>query len=152
MPRFLDCKGRPWQVDITVTTLKRVRSALNIDLAAIFENEAKVLQQLTTDPVMLCDVLYVICQAQAEAQKISSDDFGEGLAGEALAQAVDAMTGALIGFFPKDRAAVLKKVTDKANEVQARAAALALAAIDSPETEKKLQSLLGMSSTPTPVS
>jgi len=106
MRTFKDNAGRTWTVSIEVDAIRRVRSALNVNLTST--NFADVLQQLLSDPVLLCDVLYVLCKPEADKQNISDIDFGRAMAGDAIDHATQALLGELANFTPnpRDRARV----------------------------------------------
>ena len=112
MPRFKDNKGREWVVEVTVAAVKRVRSLTGVDLLDI--ESGALLRSLLGDPIALVDVLYAVCQPAAAEIGVDDGDFGEALAGDAVASATDALIEGLVGFFPspKDRenwAAVLQR-------------------------------------------
>lgn len=99
MARFKDNAGREWDITITTATIKRVRaSALAVDLLEIVEG--KLLTRLYRDPVFLVDLVYEICRPQCEEKDVSAEQFGEAMAGDAIAGAVDALTKGLTDFFP----------------------------------------------------
>jgi hypothetical protein len=116
VPRFTDNEGCDWVVSINVATVKRVRSMLDVDLLEILGG--KLLDRLIVDPVLLVDVVYVVCKPEADDAAINSEEFGRRMSGDAIAAATRALLEALASFFPspKDRAnlrAVLT-ATDKA--------------------------------------
>ena len=118
MHGFKDSAGRYWSVRVDVGAVKRVRAALGVDLMQVAERknaeggrEPGVLERLASDPVLLVDVIYVLCRDQAEAQGVSDENFGATMAGDALDHAVKAMLGAIVDFFPNPRErAALKRV------------------------------------------
>ena len=67
MKSFTDNLGRAWTLVVNVATIKRVRALCNVDLNSIIEVEedgkpsAKLLEHLSSDPVLLVDVLYAVC-------------------------------------------------------------------------------------------
>ena len=64
MKTFTDNKGRTWTLEVTVATVKRVRGLCKVDLNSIVELDknnkpsAELLERLSSDPVLLVDVLY----------------------------------------------------------------------------------------------
>lgn len=74
MHTFTDTQGRPWTITLNVDAIRRVRSVLNINLLEAIEG--KLLERLITDPVLLCDILFVVIQPEAIAKEISDEDFG----------------------------------------------------------------------------
>lgn len=116
MKSFQDCKGRSWDVTITVATIKRVRSLAGVDLMEAIDGE--IIDRMGADPVLLVNVLYAVCKPQADAAMLNDEDFGESMAGDAIEHATAALIEALIDFFPnaRDRAA-LREVYQAAMEV-----------------------------------
>jgi hypothetical protein len=120
MHTFTDCKDRPWTVDLTVATLKRVREATGVNLYSLVDDGARALGELVGDPERLVGVLYVLCEPQVKERSLSPEDFGSGFRGDALEQAADAFVAELVDFFPNRRARdALAKVIGKGRETAA---------------------------------
>ena len=51
-----------WTVQITVATIKRVQALVGVNLLDVLDSKSHLLEKLSTDPILLCDVLYAICQ------------------------------------------------------------------------------------------
>lgn len=100
MSSFRDNEGRRWDVAVTVATVKRVRSLCDVDLMGIVDSDGELLERLFSDPVLLVDVLYAVCQPQAEDRGVTDVAFGESLAGDAVAAATDALLEGIVDFFP----------------------------------------------------
>jgi len=112
---FKDNKGREWNVLVGVNELRRVRQLVGVDLMQVVEGH--LAEELAKDPVRLCDVLYALCQPQADAQHISDVEFGEGLAGDAIERAVSALLDALVDFFPSRQGSLLRLAREKMQDV-----------------------------------
>ena len=96
MKSFTDSLGRAWTLVVNVATIKRVRALCGVDLNTIVEVEdgkpsAKLLEKLSSDPVLLVDVLYAVCKPECDQRNVSDEDFGAAMAGDAVEQATDAM-------------------------------------------------------------
>jgi hypothetical protein len=135
MHDFVDSAGRRWSVRVDVGAVKRVRTRLGVDLMDVAgkgkEGSPGVLQRLAADPVLLVDVLFVLCEVQARERGVSDEQFGESMAGDALDHAVKAMLGAIVDFFPNPRErAALKRVLTAADAEAERARARMEAALD----------------------
>ena len=100
MRSFKDAKGRIWDLEVTVNAVKRVRSRYGVDLMALIDNQFAGLVQILKDQVALCDVIYVLIEDQAKARGLTDEDFGAGMAGDALADASDVFAEAYLDFFP----------------------------------------------------
>ncbi len=110
MGTFRDTLGRPWQIEINVTTLRRVKALVNVNLLEVLEAKGTLLGRLMFDPFLLCDVLFAICKPEADAAGVSDEDFGKGLAGDVLDAAFKALEEQIISFCqnPTDRANLRK--------------------------------------------
>lgn len=118
MPAFTDTTGRTWAVDIHVQSLKRVRSLLGVDLLTVLDDGCQLLARLHDDPILLVDVLYAVCQPQAQAAGVCDEEFGRSMSGDALLQGTTALLESLSDFFPNARQrAVLKELLQKTQRV-----------------------------------
>jgi hypothetical protein len=104
MRAFKDTKGRTWSVEITVASVKRVKSLVGVDLYALADDGLKPLGVLLADVLKLMDVLFVLARDEKGAPPESDESFAEALAGDVLGDAADAFVDALIDFFPRARA------------------------------------------------
>ncbi len=106
MQKFVDRAGRIWIVDIDNTTLRRVKTLTECIFLKI---DGDLITRLSTDPLLLGDVLFAICKPQADQQQITDEAFGEGLAGNSIDDATGALLEALINYFPESRRRLLRK-------------------------------------------
>ena len=101
MRQFKDNAGRTWTVDINVATLKRVRGLTGVDLMQVIEGT--LIEKFIRDPVLLCDVVYAVCKPEADSAKVSDEEFGKAMAGDAIEAATGAVLDELISFCPSPR-------------------------------------------------
>jgi hypothetical protein len=134
--------GRVWTVQITVATIKRVQALCNVNLLDVLDSKSHLLEKLSTDPILLCDVLYAICQQQAESASITDEQFGQALAGDVIDHATTALLQELADFFPAAKRTVLKKALAKLRQVEEKALEIASQQLDSPELQQQLEHLL----------
>ena len=121
MQTFTDIHGRKWTVSVTVATVKRVKARLNIDML----NNIDEFTRLIMDLITLCDILYVVCQTEADERGISDEQFTAGLAGPVLNDAAKALESAYVAFFPDPKvAANVRVLIEKNNVVREKAIAL----------------------------
>lgn len=119
MRQFTDNAGRSWTVTVNVDAVKRVRSMLDVDLLTVVDGT--LIERLTLDPVLLCDVIYVVCQPEAESKGVSDAEFGRAMAGDAIEHATKALIDELVGFLPNPRdRATLGTVIEKARTAQGK--------------------------------
>lgn len=140
MPSFDDNKGRTWVLEINVNTVKRVRSLADCDL--LDTENGEIIRRLSSDPILLCDVLFAICKPQAEEKGISDVEFGKGLAGDAIADATEALLEALANFFPGRRASLLKGALQKMETVEEKYLDKVEAKLNSPEMMDQMEAEL----------
>ena len=116
MKTFTDNKGRTWTLEVTVATVKRVRGLCKVDLNSIVELDknnkpsAELLERLSSDPVLLVDVLYAVCKPQADKLGVTDEDFGEAMAGDAIEHATTGLLEEVIDFFPEAKRLVMRKI------------------------------------------
>lgn len=111
MRTFTDNAGRSWTITINISAIKRVRSLLDVDLLTFVDGT--LIERLITDPVLLCDVIYAVCQPQAQERDVSDEDFGRAMAGDAIELATKALLEELVDFSPcpRDRANLRRVLT-----------------------------------------
>lgn len=140
MKTFKDNEGRTWTVSVNIAAVKRVKSLLNINLLDAIEG--KLIEELSSDPVMLCDVIYVICKPKADENKVTDEQFGRAMGGDAIATATTALLEELVDFFPSAKRQVLRKALEKFQMVESLAIETANKYLDSPEMQEKIESAL----------
>jgi len=149
MRQFKDNSGRAWTVEINVATLKRVRGLTGVDLMQIIEGT--LIEKFIRDPVLLCDVVYSICKPEADAAtpRVSDEDFGRAMAGDAIEAATGAVLDELISFCPSPRdRANLGRVLQATNRVMEKARDLTEKRIEALTSESELDKLVSRMSPP----
>jgi hypothetical protein len=138
MKTFKDINGRDWLIAVNVTAIKRVRDLANFDLLSVAEDKNSVLR-LSSDPILLVDVLYALVKPQADGVQISDVNFGEALgSGDVIEAAAAALLEDLADFFPAHRRGPLKAALAKVRKIQSKAAQLQIERIESPELEQQV--------------
>ncbi|MFN5662734.1 MAG: hypothetical protein ACK48N_11695 [Planctomyces sp.] len=141
MRQFKDNAGRTWTVDINVATLKRVRGLTGVDLMQVIEGT--LIEKLIRDPVLLCDVVYAVCKPEADAAKVSDEEFGKAMAGDAIEAATGALLDELISFCPSPRdRANLGRVLQATNRVMEKARDVTEKRIETLTSEGELDKLV----------
>jgi len=123
MRTFKDNAGRSWTVTLNVWTVKKVRDLLQVDLLDLGGAPSTspgsgetpgngLLYRLIADPVLLVDVLYVVCQEQADEAGVTDEQFGRAMSGDAIDGATKAFLEELADFTPspRDRARARKVI------------------------------------------
>ena len=136
MKTFKDNAGRTWTVDVNIATVKRVKSLLKIDLTDAVEG--KLLDRFILDPILLCDVIYVICKPEADKEKITDEQFGLAMAGDAIEHATEALLEELIEFFPELKRPALRAALGMFQTLQEKGAEFTVKYLNDPEFEKAM--------------
>ena len=140
MRTFTDNAGRTWTLAINVDTIRRVRALVDVDLLEAVEG--KLIERLAADPILLCDIIYVICKPEADGRGITDEDFGRSMAGDAIDLATTSLLEELVDFFPKSRRQLLSKALAKFRQLETKAIELVDKQLDDPQLEQKLMSQL----------
>lgn len=125
MKSFSDNTGRVWTLAVNVAAIKRVRALCDVDLNSIIELDAKnqptakLLERLSTDPVLLVDVLYAVCKPECDQKNVSDGEFGAAMAGDAIDHATAALLDEIIDFFPETKRLAFKKILSATRRFEA---------------------------------
>lgn len=133
MPAFKDATGREWIIKLDAPTIRDVRESLKINMGAI---DGAFFQDLDADPVLLVDLLWVLCRGQANGA--TDRQFGEAIFGEPLGHATKALADAWLDFFPERKRLLLRSLAEKQAVITDKAMALAMARVNDPTLEQKL--------------
>jgi len=148
MTKITDKKGREWAVEIDVVTVGRVRKALDINLLELVVPGSDLPQRLS-DPVTLVDVLYVLCQEQAEKHGVGDVDFGRSLSPDAIENAGVALLEGVVNFSPSGTRPAMQKVLEKAKRIGATQEKKVQQIVESPEFDVMLdKAMMGPISAP----
>ena len=137
VPHWKDREGRKWPALISVTTIARVKEATSVNLLEIVEG--KLLPRFLDDPLLLVDVLYVVCKPTADERDVSKDAFGDLFIGDVTVDAVNALISGLLDFFPRDRRAMIERLWKATERAQSEAVKMATDKLDSPLIEQALE-------------
>ena len=134
MREIRDDEGRPWRITLNVSALMRIRDSVTyeaevenddgtktkqtgpLDLADIGSID-KTLTVLKLQYTKLGEILWAILEPQANEKNISRDSFLDGLRGDALEEAAQAMEAELIDFFPKRHRQMVQLMAEKYDEL-----------------------------------
>jgi len=137
---FKDTEAREWTVKITVSTVKRVRDLIGVDLMDTVK--AELIQEMHRDPVLLASVIFAVCKPQADERGLTVEQFDDAMGGDVVQDASNAFFEALIDFFPAPRRGLLKQIMEKIKALEALAIEAAGAKLNSGEFEKAVTDLL----------
>jgi len=136
MPSFEDTEKRKWNVDVTITSIKQVKDETGVHLL-----DDTVGEKLARDSILLCDVVFALCKLQADNRKVSDEDFGRAMAGDAIADASTALVESLTDFFQnrqqRENLRRLQQINEDATEQLHRGIAEKLERLDTSKAVRK---------------
>jgi hypothetical protein len=121
MKTFTDNAGVVWTLSLTIDSVKRVKSLLNINLLEPEAGDPPLLTRIGTDEILLCDILFCLIKPQADSLGVTDEKFGQALGGDAILAAQNAFYDELIDFFQK------RGRTDRAKAAQTQQRMIVLA-------------------------
>lgn len=131
MREFKDDEGRPWRLALTVAAALRVKDMVTIDIDGEDGSRKTVpfdlvdsgsipqtFQVLRTQYAKIGEILYAILVKQVAEKGLDREAFLEGLRGDALDSAVQALEQELVDFFPQRLRKMIGLLASKMSDVQ----------------------------------
>ena len=102
---FKDKNDFSWEIEVNISALKKVKSYLDLNLLDIFKQNPEtqkfeLLEKISEDPILLVDLLFVLCEKQVKERNMNAEDFANVFSGEVIENAVNALLYEIIDFFP----------------------------------------------------
>lgn len=139
MAKFVDKTGQEWSVDLDVLKIEEIQADHGVKLTDL---EHDPLLKFRTDPMALSAAILVICREQRERLQLSREEFVKRLPSPPDAM-LEAMTEALIDFFPSGRAshvrAVLSQMAEMGSKADEIAASKLAIVVSDPQVIAKLR-------------
>jgi hypothetical protein len=142
---FKDTKGREWTIAVNAFTAGDVKKRCGVDLfnLAGVDGKFKPLTDLFGDVMMLVDVVFVLCQKQAEEASISDEEFGRSLAEDVILEARNALGNALVEGLPgKGRREVLRRLLELGKKAEDRLTERGLQAMEGTSFDENLDRMI----------
>ena len=134
---FTDSRSRAWRLELNYALAKRLRDVTGLDF--VNYHDGKALLAIHESDEKLVQVLWLLCQEQARDQGIDEEEFGRGLGGDGLEQAIAALEEALVNFSRPAKRQALVAIRDKAHELVKAQQQLAETKIRSPKFQRALE-------------
>ncbi len=138
MAKFTDNAGRTWEPEVNVVTIGRVRDRLGINLLELLLPNSTLAERLN-DPCFLVDVLYLLCQDDANVRGLTDLDFGKSQNMDGIEDAWSAVLEGLVLFSPRGLRPAHQRVLEKARKYQAAAAEQVKLLVERPEFDAMLE-------------
>lgn len=135
MATFRDNSNRDWVLSLNVRKISEIRERFQLDLV----DEGQSYERMAGDPCLLVNVLWYLCEQQANTihKGIDTEGFAEALVGDAIDRAVEAMLEAIANFSQKSKRDLLKAIAAKNARIRDLGMAKALERINDPDLEAK---------------
>ena len=137
MAKFLDAENRYWEPEVDVVTIGRVRKALGINLLELLLPDSTLAERLT-DPCLLVDILYLLCEEQADKSGVSDTAFGKAMTPDGIEDGWAAVLEGIVLFSPRGLRPAHQRVLEKAKKYQEAAAEKVKMLVAGPEFEAML--------------
>lgn len=121
---FTDLVGREWTIRLDAPLVKRVKEICGIMLTDL---RSDPFLKLSSDPILLVDVLWLLCEDQAKQRAITDQEFGKSISDEQIDSAASALVVAVANFCPTSRRSLLRSLLAKNEQMQTDAMRMALA-------------------------
>jgi len=139
MPTFQDNADREWRLSLDAPKIKAVRESADPEF---LKGEAvKTYQRLSSDPVTLCMVIAELCRSERDSRKLTDEQFYEGLAGDALDGATEALVGAINSFIPRSQRMLAEATAERNSQIREMGVKKALARINDPQLMEKVEAV-----------
>lgn len=139
--RFTDKMGRSWLIEIDVIGLKRVRQSLGINLLELLIDGSDLPARLgdPSDPILLVDTLFTLCQEQASSLHVSDVEFGRSLTPESISDGLEAILEGVVNFSPRQVRPAYRKVLEATRRIRKAAAERVTAALADPNLDAAIE-------------
>lgn len=138
MPTFKDNANREWKIVIDAPSIMRIREECDPAFLLNDSEQNNTYSRMQADPVLLCRVIYLLCEDQRIERGVDEKSFYLEIIGDAIDSATEALLGAIANFTPGATRELLAAVAQKTKEVQRKAMELAKARIDDPKLEERM--------------
>ena len=139
MAKFIDAEGTDWTIEISVAEIKQLRTQLGIDLLALMDNNGGLLKRLAGDPIVLVDVISLLCSQQITERGLDEYGFARRLVGSGLSNAMDGLIEAIANFTPPQRGAVIRQAWARSQEMEQQVMARISSQLASPDLDLRLE-------------
>lgn len=129
--QFTDRRQRVWRLELNYALGKHIQQQTGLDF--INAHDGKALLGVIQSDEVLVQVLWLLCEEQAQTASVKEEEFGRGLDGPTLEAAINALEEAVLNFSRPARRLALQAVREKAHEVEAAQAQLVATKVRSPQ-------------------
>lgn len=144
MPSFTDSKQREWEIRFDAPAIIRIREKIDdpkFMVIATHEDLQKLFEEIQSDPVLLCLIIYEVCKQQRDSAEVNEETFYLEVLGDSIDPATVALEEAIVSFTHR-RLRGSMKVFAEQEKTQAEAIERALRKINDPNLKQELMAKL----------
>jgi len=138
MAVFKTSDGREYILRLDAMKIRDVRESCDVDLGAL--DFSKVAERLGSDPVLLAEVIWVLCRQRAEQDGITQRQFFEGLVGDSIDDAARALLQARADFSPARTRSLIQRQIETSDRIRAKMTEAAMAKLK--VSEERLEAVM----------
>lgn len=134
MASFKDSQDRSWKINLDGPKIMAIREECDSEfLKDDFTDQSKpsTFARLQADPVLLCRVIFLLCEKQINERNVDEEDFYSSVIGESLDAATDALLEAVVNFSPRRTREMLEAFVAQ-DKIQQEATKRILEKVNSP--------------------
>lgn len=112
--QFEDSKGNVWTLDINVGHYLAIKSKFNIDISESFSETNNWLAKLAAHEniEILLGIIDLLTKEERESRDITLDQMYEGMNGDVIAKATNALVEATVLFLPAHKQKAMRIIVD----------------------------------------
>ncbi len=143
MATFTDELGREWKLALTVIELKKLKTEFQIDLAEFTGSGSTVFVRLSSDPILLVDVLSCLLEERIKKLGLDEKQFAAGIFGEGIERATSALVEAVINFSKPQEGRIIRAMWNKVQATRELATERVMDRMDALDLSKLVENKLG---------
>ena len=116
--QFKDAAGRIWSLKVNVGNYTTIRDDYGVDITNITEGKTSWMSTLADDMTTFVGILVELTNKERTSRELSLEEFIEGLEGDVLVEATDAVLQAAVNFLPAHHRLAFMKVLEKIRQGQ----------------------------------
>jgi hypothetical protein len=136
MASFQDRLSRTWNIEITVFELKKVKDEFQLDLAECASADNRLFARLSTDTVLLVDVLSCLLEDQIKQLGLNDRQFAQGIVGVGITHAIEALVEAIVNFSQPREGQLMRAMWNKLESTKELATVRVLGQMDEIDVNK----------------
>lgn len=139
MASFSDLQSKEWEIRLDAPAIVRIREDLDPKfLLGDSDGGENTWIRLESDPVLLSQVIYVLCAKQRVDRGIDDNGFYDAVHGDALDAAAAALHKAIMSFIPRRTRDLLEASAEKRDRIRQIGTQKVLEKLNDPKLEEQI--------------